>query len=70
MQLSRKGNAVYAEVGFWLEKDGSIHLTIKDDPSGHVAINREPERRNGHPTLFKRLADALREAGAPAPEAD
>lgn len=70
MRLSRNGNAVYAEVGFWLEPDGSIHLTIKDDPSGHVAINREPDRPNGHPTLFRRLAKALREAGAPAPEAD
>ena len=67
MQLSRKGNAVYAEVGFWLEKDDSIHMTIKDDASGHVAINSEPGRRNGHPTLYARLANALREAGAPAP---
>ena len=68
MRLSKKGKAVSTEVGFWLEKDGSIHLTIKEDPTGHVAVNADPRRRNGHPTLFRRLAKALREAGAPAPE--
>ena len=67
MKLSRKGKSVYAEIGFWLEKDGSIHMTIKGDPSGHIAVNENPERRNGHPTLFARLAKALGEAGAPAP---
>jgi hypothetical protein len=70
MRLSRKGKAVYAEIGFWLEKNGSIHLTIKDDPSGHVAIFPEPERPNGHRTLFARLAKALAEAGAPSPALD
>jgi hypothetical protein len=40
MKLSKKGRSVYTEVGFWLEKDGSIHLAIKGDPSGHVAVNQ------------------------------
>ena len=67
MKLSKKGRSVYTEVGFWLEKDGSIHLAIKGDPRGHVAVNQDPTKRNGHPTLFNRLAKALNEAGAPAP---
>jgi hypothetical protein len=67
MKLSKKGRSVYTEVGFWLEKDGSIHLGIKGDPTGHVAINEDPARRNGHPTLYRRLANALRKSGAPAP---
>jgi hypothetical protein len=68
MEVSKKGNTVYAKVGIWLEKDGSIHLSVPGDKKFHVAVNREPERRNGHPTLFKQLARCLREQGAPAPE--
>lgn len=68
MRLSTKGKTVYAEFGFWLEKDGSIHLAVPAENKIHVAINRDPERRNGHPTLYEKLAQALRDAGAPAPE--
>jgi hypothetical protein len=68
MKLSRKGKAVYAEIGFWLDKGGSIHMTIQDDPSGHVAIFPDPERPNGHRTLYARLSKALKEAGAPSPD--
>jgi hypothetical protein len=67
MRLSKKGRSVYTEVGFWLDKNGSIHLAIKGDPSGHVAVYSDPARPNGHRTLYARLAKALREAGAPAP---
>lgn len=67
MQKSKKGRSVYAEVGFWLEKDGSIHLTIKGAPGAHVAVNRDPKQPNGHPTLFRRLAKLLEDEGAPAP---
>jgi hypothetical protein len=70
MRLSKKGKAVYTEVGFWLEKDGSIHIGIKGDPSGHVAVNFDPTKRNGHPTLYKRLSKALRAAGALAPDSN
>ena len=70
MKLSRKGRSVYAEVGFWLEKDGSIHLSIKGLPGGHIAVNEDPVRRNGHPTLFARLSRALAKAGAPAPNSN
>ena len=30
MKLSKKGKAVYTEVGFWLEKDGSIQVDPND----------------------------------------
>jgi hypothetical protein len=68
MKLSDKGKSVYAEVGFWLEKDGSIHMTIKGIPGGHIAVNEDSARKNGHGTLFKRLAWALEKMGAPAPK--
>lgn len=68
MEVSKKGNAVYVNMGMWFEKDGSIHLTAPGVPGFHVAVNKEPDRPNGHPTLFRRLANCLRENGAPAPE--
>ena len=67
--ISKKGKRVYARAGFWLEKDGSIHLAFQGVRGFHVAINADPTKRNGHPTLFKRLAGLLAEAGAPAPKA-
>ncbi len=70
MQLSGDGNSVYLQVGFWLEKDGSIHMTGKDVEGFHVAINNDPTRKNGHPTLYRRLASCLSEMGASAPVID
>jgi hypothetical protein len=68
MDVSRKGKSVYVKMGMWLEKDGSIHFSAPGVHGFHVAVNREPEKRNGHPTLYKRLAKCLRDMGAPAPE--
>lgn len=67
MSVSKKGRSVYLEIGFWLEKDGSIHLAAKGVPGFHVAVNQDPQRRNGHPTLFRRLAKCLKKSGAPSP---
>lgn len=68
MDVSKKGKSVYAQAGFWLEKDGSIHLAFKGVPGFHVAVNADPKKPNGHPTLFKRMGKLLAEAGAPAPK--
>jgi hypothetical protein len=64
--VSKKGKSVYAEAGFWREMDGSIHMSFKGVRGFHVAVNADPKKPNGHPTLFKRL-DALLNA---AEEAD
>jgi hypothetical protein len=56
MKLTKKGRAVYAEVGMWLERDGSIHLTIKGDPSEHVAVKADPTKRKAIPRYIARLA--------------
>lgn len=68
MQRSKKGRAVYTKVGVWRESDGSIHMTIKGIKNGHVAVNSDPAKRNGHPTLFARL-DALLKEAPQTPEA-
>ena len=65
MKRSKKGNAVYAGIGFWRQSDGSIHLTIKGATGAHVTINADPAKRNGHPTLFSRLDKLLKEAKTP-----
>jgi len=62
MKRSKKGRAVYAEIGVWREQDGSIHLTLKGVKNGHVAVNSDASKRNGHPTLFARLDQLLKDA--------
>ena len=61
MKRSGKGKAVYDEIGVWRELDGSIHLTIKGVKGAHMAVNADPSKRNGHPTLFARLDQLLKE---------
>jgi hypothetical protein len=61
MKRSKKGRAVYTQIGVWRESDGSIHLTLKGVKNGHVAVNAEPSKPNGHPTLFSRLDQLLKE---------
>ncbi len=59
MKRSAKGQAVYTEIGVWREPDGSIHISFKGLKGGHVAVNADPTKRNGHPTLFSRLDQLL-----------
>jgi len=70
MRISKKGKSVFVEIGFWLEKDGSIHMGSNDPAVSnfHVAVNSDPKKPNGHPTLYRRLAGYLKQMGAPAPQ--
>jgi hypothetical protein len=61
MQRSKQGKAVYTQVGVWRESDGSIHMTFKGVKNGHVAVNADAAMRNGHPTLFARLDQLLKD---------
>jgi hypothetical protein len=70
IEVSKEGRTIYFRIGVWLEKDDSIHLSASDVDGFHVAVNKDPEKPNGHPTLFKRLAKCLRDNGAPAPPED
>lgn len=59
MRISKNGKSVHIEVGFWLQDDGSIHMTSNEAEGFYVAINEDPSRKNGHPTLYKRLHSIL-----------
>jgi hypothetical protein len=67
MRLSKNGKSVYLEIGFWVAEDGSIHVAAKDIEGFNIAVNSDPGKSNGHPTLFKRLAKCLSDMGASAP---
>jgi hypothetical protein len=53
------------------QKTGIIHLGSNEKDQAlddfHVAVTEDPVKRNGHPTLFKRLKKILKAKGAPAP---
>ena len=66
-ELGEGGKGVYCRFGFWLESDGSVHLTAPDIPGFHVIVNQDSESPKGHPELFARLTDCLHANGAPAP---
>lgn len=67
MRVSKNRKSVHLEIGFWFSDDGSIHVASNEVDGFHVAVNSSPTRRNGHPTLYRRLAACLGEAGAPGP---
>ena len=62
MRVSKKGKSVHIDIGFWLHEDGSIHVTSNDVKGFHVAVNENPSRKNGHPTLYKRLVEILKQS--------
>lgn len=62
MRRSKTGRAVYTQIGVWREPNGSIHMTLKGIKNGHVAVTPDPGKRNGHPTLFARLDQLLKDA--------
>ena len=65
MRRSKKGKSAYTRIGVWRDPSGTIHMTLEGVKGGHVAINSDPEKRNGHPTLYRRLDQLLRDAPAP-----
>ena len=68
MRKGPDGKRVHIEIDFWLDDDGStIRVSSKERPDFHVRVKPEPLKRNGHPSLYRRLAWLLRDAGAPAP---
>ena len=54
------------EITVWLDGD-TVHMTSDARDDFHVAVNEEEDRPNGHPTLYRRLVDVLRDAGVSVP---
>ena len=52
-------NSVTFPAAVFREADGSIHLTSPVLEDFHVAINEDASKRNGHPTLYRRLDNLL-----------
>lgn len=64
--MSRK--TVHLEAGVWYnEKDDKIHIAAKGDHGFITTVNRDPASPRGHPNLFRKLAQYLRDHDAPAP---
>ena len=52
---------------WWNSEDGKIHLSSKD-PKFILTVGDNPEKKRGHPKLFRELTKVLKNAGVPAPE--
>ena len=65
----RGGRTVYLhDVGvWWNESQDNIHITVKGVAGFHSTINANPQSKRGNPNLFYKLAECLREVGAPHP---
>ncbi len=67
-----KGEApktIRLEIGVWYkESTGNIHMSAPGRPGFKVTtVHRDPTSKRGHPHLFEKLAQCLRDHGAPAP---
>jgi len=57
---------VKLDVGIWFnEKTGHIHIAA---PGSFIStVSNDPASKRYHPNLYRKMAKALREAGAAAP---
>ena len=61
-KLSKKGNAVYVQIGMWCHQDQSIHIANQGDHGFHVSVVPSPDSRRGHPTLYRELSRMIKAA--------
>lgn len=63
------GNTAYLNIGAWYDaKSGTIHLTLPNSDWFHTTVNNKDGSKRCHENLYKKLAQALKEAGAPYPD--
>ena len=68
MRTSKPGKSVYLDVGTWYdENQDAIHMTAKGVKNFHTTVRQDPGSKRGHPNLFEKLAQCLRDSNAPAP---
>jgi len=52
----------------WYSKDtGNIHIVRPTEDGFDTTVNGDPNSARGHVHLYRKLAEALRKSGAPAP---
>jgi hypothetical protein len=68
MSSSKHRKAARIEIEFWFDDDGSIRVASEAGPDFDVRVLAEPLKRNGHPSLYRRLAWILRDADAAMPK--
>ena len=69
MPTRKPRKTVHLEAGVWYDtKDDKIHIAAKGDQGFITTVNRNPASLRGHPNLFRKLAQYLRDHDTPAPE--
>lgn len=69
MRLAKNGKTVTFEISIWWDaNDQKIHMASNESETLILTINDDPDKKRGHPKLFRELAKVLKLAGAPAPE--
>lgn len=63
---SDTGRTIYPKIGIWYaEDDGHIRMSIEGQ--GLTSVSNDPKSERYHRTLYAKLAEVLREAGATLP---
>ena len=60
------GKSVKLEVRVWYD-DRSRHIKLAGKGLNRSTVSNDPDSKRYHPNLYRKLANFLREAGAPAP---
>ena len=70
VRKSETGKTVYFEIGIWYDDNsGKIHVSAPSvSDFGITTVRYNPKRKRGHPHLFQKLAQCLRESGVSVPE--
>lgn len=61
------GKSIRLELRVWYDP-GSGHIKLAGEELTASTVSDDPGSKRYHPNLYRKLARALREAGAPAPE--
>jgi hypothetical protein len=62
-ESSKSGRTIFPKIGIWYaEDDGHIRLSIEGQ--GLTSISNDPDSERYHRTLYKKLAEVLRDSGA------
>jgi hypothetical protein len=61
------GKSIQLSLRVWYDPD-SRHIKLAGPGLTASTVSNDPTSKRYHPNLYRKLARALREAGAPAPE--